>query len=298
LLSASSLLIALLAVAPLAAQPAAQNRVQLDQRIERQVRAYSEVPPDAKVSVGDRTPSSFNGYDSVAVTIDRQGVTKVFTFLLSKDGQKLLYVKEFDLSDDPYARVMKKIDTSHRPLRGAPDAKVTIVVYDDFQCPFCAHMYVTMFSEVMTHYRDKVRILIKDFPLTDAHPWAMRAAVDSQCLVQQDSEAYWEFSDYVHTHQQEISQKAGANATGPAALDAIAAEIGQKHGVNAPALQACLSAQDKSAVQAAMREGNELGVTATPTFFVNGQEVEGLLSTEQLRALLDRALAEASTPSK
>lgn len=294
---ASTLLIAFLMVTPLAAQQPAVSRAEIDQRIERQVRSYSEVPPDAKVAVGERTPSSFNGYDSVAVTIDREGTRKVFNFLLSKDGRKLLYVKEFDLSEDPYARVMKKIDTSHRPVRGAPDAKVTIVVYDDFQCPFCARMYVTMFSEVMTRYRDRVRVLIKDFPLTESHPWAMRAAVDSQCLAQQNSEAYWEFSDYVHTHQQDITQKSSAKGGTPP-LDAIATEIGQKHGANAATLQACLTAQDKSQVEAAMREGNELGVTATPTFFVNGQEMEGVLSPEQLRALLDRALAEASGPAK
>jgi len=294
-LSLRLFIVVLAAAAFAAAQPVVAGRAQIDQRIERQVRAYSEVQPDARVTVGDRIASSFNGYDNVAVTIDRQGTTKVFNFLISKDGQKLLYIKEFDLSEDPYARVMNKIDTANRPLRGAADAKVTIVVYDDFQCPFCARMYVTMFSEVMGHYRDKVRILIKDFPLTGAHPWAMRAAVDSQCVAQQDSDAYWEFSDYVHTHQQEINQKASANA---AAMDAIALDIGQKHGVNAAKLQACLTAQDKSAVQASMHEGNELGVTATPTFFVNGQEIEGVLSAEQLRALLDRALAETPAPAK
>lgn len=171
---ASKLLIAFLAVTPLAAQQPGLSRTDLDQRIERQVRAYSGVPPDAKVSVGDRTPSSFTGYDNVPVTIERAGTKNVFNFLLSKDGRKLLYLKEFDLNEDPYVRIMKKIDTARRPVRGAADAKVTIVVYDDFQCPFCAKMYVTLFSEVMSRYRDKVRVLIKDFPLIDAHPWAMR----------------------------------------------------------------------------------------------------------------------------
>jgi protein-disulfide isomerase len=286
-----------LAVTPLLAQQPSTSQTDIDRRIERQVRVYSEVPPDARVTIGGRIASAFTGYDTVPVTIEREGTRKVFTFLLSKDGQKLLYMKEFDLSEDPYTRAMKKIDTSHRPIRGTAEAKVTIVVYDDFQCPFCSRMYVTIFSEVMSRYRDKVRILIKDFPLTEAHPWAMRAAVDSQCLAQQDSEAYLEYSDYVHTHQQDFNQK--SNASGPGSpLDSIAAEVGKKHGANATTLQACLAAQDKSAVQAAMREGAELGVTATPTFFVNGQEIEGVLTTEQLRVVLDRALAEAAAPAK
>ena len=299
MLYASKLLMLFMAVLPLVGQQPGPGRSDLDRRIERQVRAYAGVPPDAKVTVGERTASTFNGYDSVAVAIEQNGTKKVFDFLLSKDGKKLLYVKEFDLSEDPYVRTMKKIDTTHRPIRGAPDAKVTIVVYDDFQCPFCGRMYVTLINEVMARYRDKVRLVIKDFPLIDVHPWAMRAAVDSQCLAQQDSEAYWEFSDYVHTHQPDITQKTNAHAAGAAwPLDSTAVEIGQKHGVNAGMLQSCLASQDQSQVRAAMREGEELGVSATPTFFVNGQESEGILSVEQLRALLDRALSEASAPAK
>lgn len=282
----------------MASQQPSTSRAEIDRRIERHVRSYSEVPVDAKVTVTDRTPSTFAGYDNLAVTIEREGTRKVFNFLLSRDGTKLLYVKEFDLTEDPYARVMRKIDTAHRPIRGTADAKVTIVVYDDFQCPFCAKMYVTMFSEVMARYRDKVRILIKDFPLTDAHPWAMRAAVNSQCLAQLDSEAYWEFSDRVHTTQQEITQQTKTTSAQTASpLDSLAVEVGQKHGVNANALHACLAKQDRSTVEASMREGQELGVSATPTFFVNGQEQEGVLTAEQLRALLDRSISEAAADS-
>jgi protein-disulfide isomerase len=293
------LLPAVLLAASLAAQPSGVSRAELDRRVERHVRSYTGLPADAKVTIGDRTPSAFSGYDTLPVSIEREGNKQVFNFLISKDGGKLFYLKEFDLSEDPYVRIMKKIDTSHRPVRGAPDAKVTIVVYDDFQCPFCAKMYVTLFNEVMNRYRDKVRVLIKDFPILDAHPWAMRAAVDSQCLAQQDSEAYWEFSDIVHTKQQEFNQTTRVRTPGtPSPLDSLAAEVGQKHGVNAGTLQACLSAQDQSKVQASMQEGRELGVSATPTMFVNGQEQEGILTAEQLRGLLDRALSEAAPPGK
>jgi protein-disulfide isomerase len=293
------LLPAVLLAASLAAQPSGVSRAELDRRVERHVRSYTGLPADAKVTIGDRTPSAFSGYDTLPVSIEREGNKQVFNFLISKDGGKLFYLKEFDLSEDPYVRIMKKIDTSHRPVRGAPDAKVTIVVYDDFQCPFCAKMYVTLFNEVMNRYRDKVRVLIKDFPILDAHPWAMRAAVDSQCLAQQDSEAYWEFSDIVHTKQQEFNQTTRVRTPGtPSPLDSLAAEVGQKHGVNAGTLQACLSAQDQSKVQASMQEGRELGVSATPTMFVNGQEQEGILTAEQLRGLLDLALSEAAPPGK
>src|SRR5262249_30092036 len=139
------------------------------------------------------------------VDIEANGAKKTFNFLVAKDGSKLLYVREFDLNEDPYAKVMSKIDVRDRPIRGAQDAKVTIVMYDDYQCPFCARFYVTVMNEVMTKYRERARVIIKDFPLTETHPWALRAAVDSTCVAENSPTAYWQFSDYIHTHQQEFN---------------------------------------------------------------------------------------------
>jgi protein-disulfide isomerase len=266
----------------------------LDHRIERQVRAYTEAPANAEITLGARTPSQWPGYENLPVTIEANGTKKSLSFLLAKDASKLLYLTEIDLSEDPYARNMKKIDISGRPFRGAENAAVTVVVYDDFQCPFCSQMYVTLFNEVMTRYRDRVKIVMKDFPILDAHPWAMRAAVDAQCLWQQAPVAYWEFSDYVHTHQQDMSARVKQGADLPA-MDALAREIGQKRGLKADDLQACLARQDQSKVLASLTEGRSLNVGATPTMFINGQEVEGIMNVENLRLVLDRALSEVAS---
>jgi protein-disulfide isomerase len=269
-------------------------QAELNRRIERQVRAYSEAPPDARLTLGKLSPSGFTGYDNLPVTIEQKGTSKTFNFLLSKDGKKLLYVKEFDLTEDPYKRVMDKIDLSGRPIRGAEKAAVTMVVYDDYQCPFCARMYVDLVNQVMNGYQNYVRIVVKDFPIVDAHPWAMRAAIDSQCLARQNSAAYWDFSDYVHTHQQEVNTRFKEH-TGdtPFALDTLAAETGKRYGANAAELQACLARQDKTPVEASMTEARTLGVSATPTMFVNGEQVEGVLSAVALKLLIDRAIKES-----
>lgn len=267
---------------------------ELQRRIERQVRAYTEAPPDAIISMGARSPSKFAGYDDLPVSIEANGVKKTVNFLLARDGSKLLYVTEIDLNEDPYAHNMRRIDVTGRPWRGAENAKVSVVVYDDFQCPFCAKMYVTLMNEVMVHYRDRVKVVMKDFPIVDAHPWAMRAAIDAHCLADRDLNAYWEFSDYVHTHQQDVSAKVKASGGNDlTAVDALAREIAQKHSVKPDALQACVLQQDPAKVEASLQEGKALGVSATPTMFVNGQEVEGGLTDEQLRVMLDRALADA-----
>jgi protein-disulfide isomerase len=290
-----NLFLCLLLALPLAAQQTKPAEADLNRRIERQVRAYAEAPPDSRIVIGARTPSNFTGYDNLPVTIEQGAIKKTVQFLISKDGGKLLYITELDLSQDPYARNMSRIDLAGRPSRGAEKGAVTVVVYDDFQCPFCSRMYVTLFNEVMNRYRDRVTVVFKDFPILDAHPWAMRAAVDAHCLAGESQAAYWDFSDYVHTHQQEVNNRVKAKGSVDlSAMDLLVAEFGQKHSVNAEKLQACLAKQDKTRVEASMAEGKSLGVSATPTMFVNGQEIEGVLSTENLRLVLDRALSEAA----
>src|SRR5215468_12168899 len=98
----------------------------LNRRIERQIRAYAEAPPDAKITLGTRTASSFAGYENLPVIIEANGTKRTFNFLIAKDGGKLLYVREFDLSEDPYAKTMSRIDLRGRPVRGALIAQVTI----------------------------------------------------------------------------------------------------------------------------------------------------------------------------
>jgi protein-disulfide isomerase len=277
----------------LSQQPAAANP-DLERRIERQVRAYTEPPPDARISIGTRTLSTFPGYDNLPVTIEATGIKKTVNFLIAKDNSKLLYMTELDLREDPYLRNMQRIDINGRPWRGAEHGKVQIVLYDDFQCPFCARMYVDLMNVVMLNYRDSVKVIVKDFPIVDSHPWAMRAAVDSHCLAAQDTKAYWSFSDYVHTHQSEVSArvKAGGN-NDLTQVDAVAREIAQKQNLKDDALQACLARQDPAMVESSMAEGKSLGVSATPTMFINGQEAEGVLSVKKLRVMIDRALNEA-----
>lgn len=293
--SSRCLCLVLLLASAVPAQQTAQppKPSDLDRRIERQVRAYTEAPPDARITLEARTSSDWPGYDNLPVTIEANGVKKTVNFLLAKDGRKLLYLTVIDLNKDPYAENMKRIDLAGRPFRGAENGAVTVVVYDDYECPFCAKMYVTLFNEVMNHYRERVRVVMKDFPLVEAHAWAMRAAVDSHCLADQSLPAYWDFSDYVHTHQGDVSAKF-KGPDGPRAIDSLASEVGGKRGLKTEALQSCLAAQDQTKVQSSLIEGKSLGVSATPTMFINGREVEGGLSTENLRLVLDRALQETT----
>jgi len=263
-------------------------------RVDRQIRSYYNIPARVQIALSKREPSEFPNYDKVTLTFIDGARKQTHEFLLAKDNKTLVRFTKLDLTKDPYAELMKKIDVSGRPVRGNKDAKVTIVNYDDFECPFCARMHETMFPGVFDQYKDKVRIIYKDYPLIEIHPWAMRAAVDANCLAAQNDEAYWDFADYAHAHHGEIT---GDNKTTLAQqfanLDQIALQQAQKHGLDQGKLQACVKAQNTDAVRASMREGDQLGVNATPTMFINGQKLDGAVPPQELRATIDRALEDA-----
>ena len=290
--SAVLLLFACLGCSAQSAPPAAD----LQLRIERQVRSYYEIPSNVKVIIGAIKPSEFPNYEALTITFDSGEKKQTYDFLLSKDNKTLIRLTRLDLSTDPYAEVMKKIDLAGRPIRGNKDAKVIAVNFDDFQCPFCSRMHTTLFPQILKEYGDRVAFIYKDFPLDEIHPWATRAAIDAGCLAAQNSDAYWDFADYIHTNQSEVNSEK-TRGSQLAALDRIAMQQGQKHNLDTAKLEACIKAQKDDAVKASIKEGDQLGLVATPTMFVNGQKLDGAVPISELRETLDRALQQAGVPA-
>ena len=265
---------------------------EVSRRIEQQVRIFYTIPPNVKVVLGPTRPSEFPGYDALNITFDGGDKKKTYDFLLAKDGKTLLRMTKLDLSKDPFVEIMKKIDVKGRPTRGDSKAKVIAVNYDDFECPFCSRMHQTLFPGLLKEYGDRVLFIYKDFPLAEIHPWATHAAVDANCLAAQNPDAYWDFADYMHANQKEVNSEKSHDAQF-AALDRITTAQGQKHNLDGAKLQACVKAQQDDSVKASVHEGEDLGVEATPTMFINGEKVDGALPMDELRAVLDRALVQA-----
>jgi protein-disulfide isomerase len=295
LLFRRALVAALLLCLGCAAQSSAPE---LNQRIERQVRATFQLPATVNIKVLNRKPSpDFPGYDTLTVELSQGDKKKNIDFLISKDNQTMARVTKMDLSKDPYAEIMNKINTAGRPVLGNPGAKVTIVNYDDFQCPFCSRMHELLMSDIAKTYGDRVRIIYKDYPLSEIHPWAIHAAVDANCLAAQSPDAYWDFANYAHSNQKEITGSDRSLADEAKLLDNGATLIAQKRNLQMVPLQSCMKAQNDTAVKASLDEGNDIGVSATPTMFVNGEKVDGLLSPDALHAVIDRALHDANQPA-
>ena len=266
---------------------------ELADRVQREVRAFFNIPPDVDITVGTPTASEFPNYELVPVTMTREGKVQKAEFLLANDGKTLVRFTKIDLTKNTYTETMNKITTNGRPVRGNADAKVTVVNFDDFECPFCARMHSTLMTEIYPDYKDKIKIVYKDFPLDQIHPWAKHAANDANCLAAQSNPAYWQLADYLHANQRQISGSQQNVQDAFTKLDQATLDFGKKNGVDTEKLQACMKNPPDATVKASMAEGDKLNISATPTLFINGERVEGAIDAKDLRIALNRQLKDA-----
>jgi protein-disulfide isomerase len=269
-------------------RPSAADRLSpsLERRIELLIRSQFSVRPDYDITLGARTTSDTAGYDNLPVTFSHKGKQTTVDFLISKDGSTLERVEKFSTSNDP----AMTIDVDKRPVRGAATAKVEIINFDDLQCPYCGMLNNEILPQTISHYKGLVKIVYKDYPLP-GHPWAMRAAVDANCLASQSDAAYWAYVDYVHGHGQDITGSNPNPSRSFTDLDNIAGTIGKQSKVDETQLALCLKKQDESMVNSSLKLGASLKVEATPQVFVDGERLpSGAQPVDQLWPAIDRAL--------
>lgn len=274
-------------------EPGHKLSPEMSRRIEVLIRSKSQMSPDYTINIGEPQKSDLNGYVQFPVTFSANGNTShELMFYLSQDGKTLGQFNKFDVGQDPKL----KVSGAGRPARGGPEnAPVQIVSFDDLECPFCARMHAELFPALLKRYGDKVRIVYRDFPL-DQHPWAMRAAVDVNCLGDQSTPGYWNLVDYIHTHASDIGadpKDPKAEKTMPRAneqLDKLTREQGQFQKADMPKLEACLTKQDTAPIEASKKIGNSLGIDSTPTLFINGDKIDGAVPLDFLFGEIDDAL--------
>jgi protein-disulfide isomerase len=263
----------------------------LNRRVEVMVRSQFNVPPDIAVTLGQRTSSDFPGYDTLPVTLSRGERSQVIKFLISKDNKTMARLETFDLEKNPALN----ISIDGRPVRGNPNARVTVINFDDLECPYCARMHESLFPATLDRYKDKVRFVYKDDPLTEIHPWAMHAAVNANCLAAQKGEVYWKYVDYLHSHGQEINGEGQQRDVQKsfAALDRIARDEATVAKLDIEKLNACIAKQDESKVKESAKLAESLGIDGTPALFIEGERINGAMPEAQLWMVIDRALRAA-----
>jgi protein-disulfide isomerase len=169
------------------------------------------------------------------------------------------------------------------PVRGNPNAPVTIVEFSDFHCPFCRRAHPVI-QQLMTTYGDRVRLVYKDMPLDNLHPNARAASEAGLCAAAQGK--FWEFHDKLFASEPDSS---------PATLNRLAQEVG----IDIAPFEACYKERRfKTQIDASVQDGARLGVTGTPTFFINGRNLTGALPLESFAKVVDEELkrAQAGAP--
>ena len=161
------------------------------------------------------------------------------------------------------------------PQLGNATAPITVVEFSDFQCPYCQRAAPTL-RQLQEKYGDKVRVVWKDFPLTRIHPEAHKAAEAAHCAGDQGK--YWAYHDRLFANQQALQVEALKRYARDASLD--------------PArFDACLdSSKFAERVRDSLAIGTKLGVSSTPTIFINGRVMPGAYAYEDMVAVVDAEL--------
>jgi protein-disulfide isomerase len=171
-----------------------------------------------------------------------------------------------------------KISINGAPFKGAEKAPVTIVKFEDFQCPYCKQAQLAL-GQILSRYDGTVRLIHKDLPLDSIHPLARQAAEAARCASEQGK--FWNYHDVLYANSTKLSLED---------LKGYASEIG----LNVESFRACYSSgKFKAVVQRDFQEGSQLGITGTPTFFINGREISGAQPVEAFAAIIDEELSHA-----
>ncbi|MBI4015381.1 MAG: DsbA family protein [Candidatus Aenigmarchaeota archaeon] len=174
-----------------------------------------------------------------------------------------------------------QLDTSGAALKGDQNAKVSLVIFEDFQCPFCERFTSDALVKIEKDYVDtgKVKLFFKHFPLTQIHPYAQKASEAAACA--QDQGKFWEYHDVLFKNQDKL---------GVDDLKKYAADMG----LNTATFNSCLdSGTKKNQVEKDASDGDTAGVTGTPTIFVNGKPIVGAQPYAAFKAAIDAELAKA-----
>jgi protein-disulfide isomerase len=240
------------------------------------------VTPGIALKATGLAPSEVPGWNKGTLDVDAGGNKQSIPFLVSPDGRWFISGEATDLTVDPLQATMKKIDLTGRPARGPADAKVTIVEFSDFQCPFCSRGYQILEEQVMPEYEGKVRLFFKHLPLKSIHPWAEGAALATECAAEQSGDGFWKMYHSIFKNQRELNQDT---------LKAKVVEFAKTAGLDEGKFTQCYDGKTAlPRVEKDLAEAAAVGANSTPTFFINGRRLEGAQPLENFKAIIDEEL--------
>ena len=260
------------------------------------------------IVMGEIIESEIDGLDEGSFSINGR---QTYKYLVTEDNEKLFLLAadpiDVSMSADEIAGAMEEERKAEAlaaleraqelnafaagmPVRGNPDAPVTILEFSDFQCPYCARGFTTI-EQLLEKYPDDVKFVYLHLPLGN-HPWAKPAAIASVCAAQQDDEAFWTLHDSYFRNQRSLNpnnvlEKSREFLAGSAIdFDTWSICAGD---TESEAYQGA-----SMAVESSMETAGKFGVSGTPGFFVNGHFLNGAQPLETFEELI-RQIKEDAT---
>jgi protein-disulfide isomerase len=209
---------------------------------------------------------------------------RVFLRATKIEAQKALYLKslrsnsriETYLKPPPLFRA--EVPTTGAPSKGPEYAQVTIVKFEDYQCPFCKQVQ-PIFAELLSRYNGKIRLVHKDLPLEAVHPLARPTAEAARCANEQGK--FWTYHDKLYASAPKLTAEDLKN---------YAKELG----LNVGLFDRCFATgKYRASVKKDISDGVQLGLTGTPTFFINGREISGAQSLQTFVTIIDQELGQS-----
>ena len=238
--------------------------------LEKYLRHVELFRGDVTFQIDDPKPSKYlPGFSEVLVHLVFNNIEKDELFYVSADGQSIIRGDIFNLGKSPFQSNLDKLTLTDQPSFGPADAPVTIVEFGDFECPDCKMEAPILRHDLTDAFDGKVRVFFKNFPLESVHPWARAAAIDGRCVYQQGQPGFWKFYDWIYQNQDDI--------TGDNLNTKVLAWAGE-NSVDTVKLGQCMDTKaTEPEVNRSIAEGHELGVQGTPTLFINGRKIGGLV---------------------
>ncbi len=279
LLTAGLLVLSLLSGASMAAEAA--KPTQLDkEKLEKFVRHLLLWGPQINVEISELGPSEMRGFREVRVRGTAGTASQQRVFQVSDDGTQIVQAVIYDIEKSPFHKDFERISVSSQPSLGTPGAPVRMVLYTDFQCPYCQQEAKMLRQNLIQAYPEQVRLYFKDFPLESIHPWARAAAGAGRCIYDQSEDAFWSYHDWVFDHQKELTAE---NLT-----EKILEHAAGLPGIDILRLKSCIENRGKdNEVAASIAEARALGLNATPTLFINGRRIGQHLPWENLKQVIN-----------
>ncbi len=251
------------------------------QRLENYLRYAEGFAASVKFVIDDPTPTPIPGYYRLMIHLSMGESKQDKVYYLSSDGKLLVTGPVWDLNRNPFSETLQQLPSTG-PSFGPQDARIRLVVFSDFECPYCREFARTIRDNLPQKYPKDVRVIFEDFPIDSLHPWARAAAEASHCLSDGNPELFWAYHDWIFQHQGEISV---------GNLRDKVLGFAKEHNVDIAKLTTCLDTRaTRTEVEDSIRTGRELGIEKTPTFYLNGREVPGALAWPALNTLIQMEL--------